>query len=67
MKIQKKKNWRGGRVGVGCQIGRVRVGVNEKVKILLKLKKKSEGGVGIIRVGEGGSGRCERRIEVIVN
>ena len=53
---------------MGCQIGRVRVGVNEKVKILLKLKKKSEGGVtGLSGCGRGGLGRCERRIEVIVN
>ena len=39
---------------MGCQIGRVRVGVNEKVKILLKLKKKSEGGCRDYPGGGGG-------------
>ena len=58
MKIQKKN---GGGVG---GVGGVRVDVNGELKFLGKLKKKNGGGGGVR--GGGGSGECERRIEVFV-
>ena len=71
VKIQKKKNWRGGSGG-GCRVGGVRVDVIEELKFLGKFTKKNWGGggrgeglgrgVGLV----GGQGGCERRIEVFV-
>ena len=41
--------------------------MNEKLKILGKLKKKNwGGGLGGVGMGGGGQGGCERRIEVFV-
>ena len=71
MKIQKNNIFFGGegvgRVGGGRVGGGVRVDVNEELKFLRKLKKKSGGGGsgwGCLSWGGGQEGGCERRSEV---